>query len=203
MAVAVPFPREAVGMKEFRDGSPILWSAAAFDISSHQTPKAQENWGDELKTDNMPTTTTTHHSLPSSLSWMFSFLAVGGKIYFFNWPATINIGWINCTCSTISAPPRPFLHSFSSKWMAWMLYCAYRDNIGNWCELNSSSLVSCCVPSSAEALLILSDSGRFHKDLIAADTLWSQSHFSYSLAGWSSRTCQIRSPQCISACVGP
>ena len=42
-----------------------------------------------------------------------------------------------------------------------------------------------------------------HKDPIAADALRSQSHFSYSLAGWSPRTCQIRSPQCISACAGP
>lgn len=45
MALAVPFLGEAVGMKECRDGFPILWSVAAFDISSHQLQKRRRTGG--------------------------------------------------------------------------------------------------------------------------------------------------------------
>lgn len=89
----------------------------------------------------------------------------------------------------------------SPTWMASMLRCTYRDQHRELIRAKRRSAVSRLLHRAA-ARLIPSDSQHIHKDPIAADTLWSQSHFSYSLAGWSSRTCQIRSPQCISACVG-
>lgn len=71
MALAGPFPREASGMKESRDGSPILWSTAAFDISSHQLQKSRRKRGEEKVT--LPTTATTHEPHQLWLSFLFCY----------------------------------------------------------------------------------------------------------------------------------